>query len=80
MTIPRARPHVSWRERSTPWRGPHPRATAPPDYTTSPVNVIRHWVGAAARDMEVDRMYYEYNTPPATPQAPNLVWPRSKDL
>jgi hypothetical protein len=72
-------PHQSWRTRRRDWPWPPTReiipVPPPPDYNTVPINVTRMYAGAVARDLEIDRMYYEYNQPPATPQPPNLVWP-----
>jgi hypothetical protein len=71
--------HQSWRERRRDWdwssRISGKPKPVPPDYQTTPQNVTRMYAGALARDLELDRMYYETVTPPATPQAPNLVWP-----
>lgn len=89
--VPKPPPHVSWRDKRQDWkpRGHAPPPSAdqqeavvtplppPPDYNTTPVNVLRHFCGGAVRDMEIDRLYYEYNNPPTSPYQPNIVWPRA---
>jgi len=83
---PQAAPVLPWRERAAARLATMQAAASaagramPPPYAGNPMNIIRNTFGDNCADIETNRIYEVVQTPPATAESPQLIWPRSPTL